>query len=220
MKKTRILIADDHSLFSEGIRNLIEEEEDFEVVGQARDGEEAVRLATELEPDVVVVDIVMPQLNGIEAAKRIKATLPTTSILMLSGYDYEAYLLQAMRAGAAGFLSKGARSSEVIAAIRAVSAGDPAIDQKTAYRIITRLVSTDDSVSKPTLDELHERELEVLRLGAKGMTNKEIAQELMISQRTVQTHFNNIFRKLDVRSRTEAILRALKQRWITLDDLP
>ena len=217
---TRILIADDHPLFREGLRKLLEEEEGLEVVGQASDGEEAVRLACELKPDVVTVDIVMPKLNGLEAAKQIKESVPTTSILMLSAFDYESYLLQALRTGAAGFLSKGVRSTELISAIRAVGQGEPVLDPRAAYKVLARLVYTDDSDSKPILDELHERELEVLKLASQGMTNKEIAHELLISERTVQTHFMNIFRKLDASSRTEAVLKALKQRWITLDDLP
>ena len=220
MKKSRILIADDHPMFREGVMKLLEQGGDLEVIGQAGDGEEAVRLATELKPNVELMDIIMPKLNGIEAAKQIKAVLPTTAILMLSAYSYESYVLAALRAGVAGFLSKGAHSSELLAAIKAVGVGEPVLDQTAAYRILTRLVSTDESSPRATLKELHSRELEVLKLAAKGMSNKDIAQELCISERTVQTHFANIFRKLDVGSRTEAVLRALKEGWLSLDDLP
>jgi DNA-binding NarL/FixJ family response regulator len=220
MRKKRVLIADDHSMFREGIRNLLEREEDLEIVGEASDGEEAIRLAKALNPDVVVLDIVMPKLNGIETAKQIRAELPDTAILMLSAYDYESYVMQALRAGATGFLSKGARASDLLAAVRAVGAGEPVFDQKATFKILTRLFAADDSPSGTAVEELRARELEVLKLAAKGMTNKDIAQELFISERTVQTHFINIFRKLNVNSRTEAVLKALKQRWITLDDLP
>ena len=220
MKKVRILIADDHPVFRDGIRKLLDEEEGMEVVGQAGNGEEAVALAIQLKPDIIIMDITMPKLNGIEAAKQIKETLPTTAILMLSAFDYESYIVAALRAGVAGFLSKGARSTELMAAIKGVAVGEPVLDQGVAYRILNRLVATGDSVPRPKLDELSERELDVLRLAAKGMTNREIANKLVISERTVQTHFLNIFRKLDVGSRTEAVLRALKQGWLGIDDLP
>ena len=220
IKKIRILIADDHPVFREGIRKLLELEPGFEVVGQAGDGEEAISLAEEVKPDVVIMDIMMPKLNGIDAAKRVKSALPKTAILMLSAYDYESYVLAALKSGAAGFLSKGACAGELTAAIKAVGIGEPVLDTAAAYRILTRLVTADESGSKVALDELHTRELDVLRLAAKGMTNRDIAQELVISERTVQTHFANIFRKLDVGSRTEAVLRALKQGWLSLEDLP
>ncbi|MDY6834148.1 MAG: response regulator transcription factor [Chloroflexota bacterium] len=220
MNKTKILVADDHPMFRDGIKKLIETEEDLEVIGQASNGEEAVRLAAELHPDVVIMDIVMPKLNGIEAAKQIKAKLPTTALLMLSAYDYESYLLQALRAGAAGFLSKNAHGSDLISAVRAVGSGEPVLDQRATYKMLSRLASSNDTPFKPTTEDLHDRELEVLKLAAKGMKNRDIAEELFISERTVQTHFMNIFRKLDVGSRTEAVLKALKERWIPLDDIP
>lgn len=220
MEKVRILIADDHPVFRDGIIRLLNEEADMEVVGQASNGNEAVSQAAKLKPDVIVMDITMPELNGIEAAKKIKADRPTTAILMLSAFDYDSYILTALRAGVAGFLSKGARSSELISAIRGVAVGEPVLDQAVAYRILNRMVASGETGPGAKLTELHDRELEVLRFAAKGMTNKAIAHELFISERTVQTHFLNIFRKLNVGSRTEAVLRALKQGWITLDDLP
>ncbi|MBM3132620.1 MAG: response regulator transcription factor [Chloroflexi bacterium] len=220
MNKTTILIADDHPVFRDGIRKLFDEQEDLQVIGQAGDGEEAVRLARELKPDLVLMDIIMPKLNGIDATRQIKSTLPGTAILLLSGYGYESYILSALRAGAAGFLSKGARSSELLDAVRAVKKGEPVLDQSLAYRILTRLVSANSPSAKPSLEELHERELEVLKKAARGMTNRAIAEDLFISERTVQTHLANIFRKLNVGSRTEAVLRALKEGWLSPDDLP
>lgn len=220
MDKTTILIADDHPVFRDGMRKLFEEQPDLEVIGQAGDGEQAVRLALELKPDLVLMDIIMPKLNGIEATKQIKTALPGTAILLLSGYSYESYILAALRAGAAGFLSKGARSGELLEAVRAVKKGEPVLDQSLAYKILTRLVSANSPTAKPALEELHERELEVLKKAAKGMTNKAIGEELFISERTVQTHLANIFRKLNVGSRTEAVLRALKEGWLSPDDLP
>lgn len=220
MERTRILIVDDHPVFREGIRKLIDDQEDLEVIGQANDGEEAVRMAVELQPDLVLMDIMMPKMNGIEVTKQIKADLPATAILLLSGYSYDSYVLAALRAGAAGFLSKGARSSELLEAVKAVRKGEPVLDPSLAYKILTQLVSPGESDSRPHLEDLHDRELEVLKLAAKGMTNRAIAEELFLSERTVQTHFANIFRKLNVGSRTEAVLRALKAGWLSPDDLP
>ena len=220
MEKTRILIAEEHVIFREALTKLLGEEGEFEVVGEAGDGEELVRMATELKPDVILMDVIMPKLNGIEATRQIKTTLPTSAVLILSAHSYEAYVLATLRAGAAGFLSKGSHINELVAAIKAVRVGEPVIDQAAAYRILTRLVSTDETSGRAVLDEIHRRELEVLKLAAKGMTNKEIAQELYISERTVQTHFINIFRKLNVGSRTEAVLRALKEGWLAFEDLP
>jgi len=216
----KILIADDHPVFREGIRKLFDDQDDLEVVGQANNGEEAVQIAAELHPDLILMDIMMPKVNGIEATRQIKQLLPATAILLLSGYSYDSYVIAALRAGAAGFLSKGARSNELLEAVRAVQKGEPVLDPTLAYKILSQLVSTGESDSKPKLEELHDRELEVLKLAAKGMTNRAIADELYISERTVQTHFANIFRKLNVGSRTEAVLRALKEGWLSPDDLP
>ena len=220
MENIRILIADDHPVFRDGIRRLLDEQEGIEVVGQANDGEEAVVLAKKLEPDLVIMDIMMPKLSGIDATKEIKTEFPGTAVLLLSGYDNEPNVLAALRAGAAGFLSKGAHSSEIVHAVKSIRMGEPVLDQSIAYKILTRMVSAGDSETKATLEELHDRELEVLKLAAKGMTNRSIADELFISERTVQTHFANIFRKLNVGSRTEAVLRALKEGWLSPGDLP
>lgn len=219
MSTITVLIADDHPVYREGVRRLLEEDKDLQLIGEVNDGEEAVRLTIQLEPHVVVMDIIMPKLNGIEAAKQIKAVLPRTAILMLSAYNYEAYVLNAVRAGVAGFLHKGVRGSELLAAIKTVQAGEPILDPTLAYKVLAHLVSTSDSSHRVPLAYLHNRELDVLQLAAKGMTNKEIAQELIISERTVQTHFANIFRKLNVGSRTEALLHALKEGWLSLEDL-
>ena len=220
MENIRILIADDHPVFRDGIRRLLDEQEGIEVVGQDNDGEEAVVLAKKLEPDLVIMDIMMPKLSGIDATKEIKTEFPGTAVLLLSGYDNEPNVLAALRAGAAGFLSKGAHSSEIVHAVKSIRMGEPVLDQSIAYKILTRMVSAGDSETKATLEELHDRELEVLKLAAKGMTNRSIADELFISERTVQTHFANIFRKLNVGSRTEAVLRALKEGWLSPGDLP
>lgn len=220
MKRMTILIADDHPVFRDGIRKLFDDQEDMEVIGQADDGEDAVRMAKELKPDLVIMDIMMPNLSGIDATKQIKTELPGTAVLLLSGYSYDSYIIAALRAGAAGFLSKGSRSNELLNAVNAIRRGEPVMDPTLAFKVLRHLVPADDQEVRTQLEELHERELEVLKLAAKGMTNKAIADELIISDRTVQTHFANIFRKLNVSSRTEAVLRALKEGWLTPDDLP
>ena len=219
MEKIRILIADDHPAFREGLCRLLEGEEDLECVCKPSDGEEAVSLAKELLPDVAIIDVAMPKLNGIEAAKQIKAACPNTAILMVSAFGYESYILASLRAGAAGYLLKTTPLRELTNAIRSVHTGEAVFDLKAASKILRRLTA-EKGKEKEGLEELHRRELEVLKLAAKGISNKEIASKLTISERTVQTHLVNIFRKLGVSSRTEAVLHALKKGWLTLDDLP
>lgn len=219
MEKIRVLVADDHPVFREGLRQLLEQEADMECVGGTADGEEAVRLAKELLPDVAVIDVAMPKLNGIEAARQIKAACPATAILMVSAFGYESYLLAALRVGAAGYLLKSAAPRELTNAVRSVHAGEAVFDLKAASKVLHRLAA-EKGEERRGLEELQSRELEVLKLAAKGMSNKEIGRELGISERTVQSHLVNIFRKLEVGSRTEAVLHALHEGWLTLDDLP
>jgi NarL family two-component system response regulator LiaR len=201
MDKIRVLLAEDHVMVREGTREFIKREADMEVVGEAGDGEEAVKLAKELKPDVVVMDIAMPKLNGVEATKQIKELNPSIAILILTAYDYDQYIFALLEAGAAGYLLKGVRVNELIDAIRAVYAGESVLHPVVARRVV-------------------EREMEVLKLAATGVSNKDIAQQLFLSPRTVQVHLGNIFSKLGVASRTEAILYALKKGWLTLEDLP
>ena len=219
MEKIRVLIADAHPVFREGLCQLLEHEEDMECVAKPADGEEAVRLTMELLPDVAIIDIAMPKLNGIEAVKQIKAARPATAILIVSAFDYESYILASLRAGAAGYLLKSTPLHELTNAIRSVHAGEAVFDFRATSKILRRLAD-DKGEERRYLEELKPRELEVLRLAGKGISNKEIAGELVISERTVQTHLVNIFRKLGVGSRTEAVLHALKEGWLTLDDLP
>jgi NarL family two-component system response regulator LiaR len=219
VSKIRILLADDHVVVREGTRELLEREEDMEVVAEAGDGEEAVRLTLDQRPDVAIMDIAMPKLNGIEATRQIKATHPATTVLVLTAYDDDQYIFALLEAGAAGYLLKNVRADELIEAVRAVHAGESVLHPTIARKVINHFARpTDERSEDSTLDQLTERELEVLRLAAKGMTNREIAQALVLSVRTVQVHLTNIFNKIGVGSRTEAVVHGLRKGWLTLDD--
>jgi DNA-binding NarL/FixJ family response regulator len=220
MNKIKVLIADDHALFREGTHSLIDHEKDMDVVGEASDGEETIKLVTELHPHVVLMDIAMPKVNGIEATRRIKADFPSTAVLILTAYDNDQYIVALLEAGAAGYLLKNVSGSDLVNAIRAVYAGEAVLHPAIAQKVFSRLGSTGRESHEPVQhDELSEREMEILRLAAKGMSNQDIATQLYLSRRTVQAHLANIFRKMDVGSRTEAVLQAMRKGWLGLDDL-
>lgn len=221
MDKIKVLLVEDHVVVREGTRELIRHEADMEVVGEASDGEEAVELANKLQPGVVIMDISMPKLSGIEATKQIKALRPDTAVLILTAYDYDQYIFALLEAGAAGYLLKNVRGRELIDAIRAVYAGESVLHPAVARRVICRLVSpAPGHIETRVIEPLSEREMEVLKLAAKGTSNKGIAEQLFLSPRTVQAHLGNIFTKLGVASRTEAVLYGLRKGWLTLEDLP
>ena len=221
MRKIKILIADDHAVVREGTRRILEQERDMEVVGEAGDGEEAVNLATSLKPDVAIMDISMPKMDGIEATRRIKVVCPSINVLILSAYDDDQFIFSLLEAGAAGYLLKSIRSHELLDAVRAVYSGESVLHPSIARKVLNRFVSAS---GKPEGKEpsvmLSDREMEVLKLAAKGLSNQDIAEKLCLSIRTVQGHLGHIFNKLQVGSRTEAVVRALKEGWVTLDDVP
>jgi DNA-binding NarL/FixJ family response regulator len=216
-KVIRVLLADDHALVREGTRRLLETEKDVEVVAEAASGEEAVEATKRLHPDIAIMDIAMPGMGGIEATRAIKISCPETAVLVLSAYDDEPYLMKLLEVGAAGFLLKNVHGKELISAIRAVSRGESVLQPSIAEKIMLRM-SSQTGTQRSTKDLLSERELEVLRLAARGLPNKEIARRLGLSIRTVHSHLANIFMKMHVGSRTEAVLQALRQGMISLQD--
>ena len=219
--KIRVLLAEDHVVVRQSIHQFLDREYDLEVVGEASEGTEAVRLATQLKPDVVVMDVAMPKLNGIEATKQIKACLPATAVLALTAYDFDEYVFALLEAGAAGYLLKDVSGHELIDAIRAVHRGESVLHPVIARKVVARFRQF---AAKPGSDDklelLSEREIEILKLAARGMSNKEIASEVSLSLRTVEAHIGSIFNKLGVGSRTEAVVYGLKKGWFSLEDLP
>jgi len=221
MDKVKILLVEDHVIVRESIRQALDRDTYIEVVGEAGDGEQAVRMASELKPDVIIMDISMPRLNGIEATKKIKAQQPSAVILALTAYDYEQYVFPLLEAGAAGYLLKDVSSNQLINAIFAVHRGDAVLHPAITSKVLERFKSgTSDRDSKKLGDILSERESDVLKLAAKGMSNKDIAEELHLSIRTVESHLGYIFNKLGVGSRTEAVIQAMKRGWFSLGELP
>jgi len=216
--RLRVLIADDHPLVREALHQALDGEEDMEVVAEAGDGEEAVRLATELKPDVVVMDIVMPGLNGIEATRRLKEIAPDIAILILTAYDDDEYVLGLLDAGAAGYMLKSARGRDLAGAIRAIKSGESVLHPNIIAKLLKRATVALVKEHK-TSELLSDRESEVLRLVALGMSNKEIADRLSLSQRTIKAHLTNTFNKLNVASRSEAIVKGLQWGLVTLENI-
>lgn len=216
----RVVLADDHTVVRKGIREFLEEEDDIQVVGEAVDGQEALRLVAAERPDVAILDIQMPRMTGIEAARRIKGQFPDVGILILTAYDDDPYIFALLQAGASGYVLKTAPSEELVRAVRAVARGESALDPTVARRVVQRLAAGYPTAeSKALVERLTERELGVLRLAARGLTNRAIGHELGISNRTVQGHLANVFAKLQVNTRTEAVLQAVKLGWLTLDEV-
>jgi DNA-binding NarL/FixJ family response regulator len=214
----RVLIADDQALFRRGLRAVLSEEPGIEVVAEAGDGEEAVARVEELAPDVVLMDIRMPKLDGIEATRRIQGVAPTTRILMITVSDEEDDLFEAVKAGASGYLLKEISVAEVAEAVRAVVRGESLISPSMASKLLSEfnLLSRRAEARLPA-PALTGRELEVLGLAAKGLSNRDIAEELYISENTAKNHIRNILEKLHLHSRMQAVMYAVRERLIETD---
>jgi DNA-binding NarL/FixJ family response regulator len=205
----RVLLADDQRLVRSGFRMILRDDPDLDVVGEAGDGEEAVALAGELRPDVVLMDVRMPKLDGIEATRRILAGAePHPRVLVLTTFDLDEYVFAALRAGASGFLLKDAPEEHLGAAIRVAAEGGSMFAPSVTRRLIERFAATAEAPAPPALDELTARELEVLRMLARGLSNSEIAAELVVSEHTVKTHVARVLGKLDLRDRVQAVVLA------------
>jgi len=218
----RVLIADDHALFRRGLEMVLKEEDGIELVGQASDGAEAVQIAGESVPDVVLMDIRMPKTTGIEAARAMKEVAPSAKIVMLTISDEEEDLFEAIRAGASGYLLKDIPLDEVAAAVRSVHGGQSLINPSMAGKLLTEFatLARRDAEEEPSkhapAPKLTEREMEVLRLVARGMNNRDIAKELFISENTVKNHVRNILEKLQIHSRMEAVMIAVREKLIEI----
>jgi DNA-binding NarL/FixJ family response regulator len=217
--RIRILLADDHAIVRESMRDILNLQPDMTVVGEASTGLDAVRLAPQVRADVILMDIEMPQMNGLEATVNILDQCPEAAILVLTAYDDEAHIMGLLEAGAQGYILKSSRLEQLLKAIRAVARGEPALDPGVMRKMMHRLAEKDKKAALPTVhlvEALTDREMEVLRLVAMGASNKDVARALSISVRTVQVHLTNIYGKLDVRSRTEAALYAIRQGWVSV----
>jgi DNA-binding NarL/FixJ family response regulator len=206
----RVVIADDQALVRGGFRMILDARDDMEVVGEASDGREAIALVEELEPDVVLMDVRMPDVDGIEATERIVASGSAARIVILTTYDADEYVFAALRAGASGFVLKDVRPSELVEGIRIVARGDALLAPSVTRRLLDRFAGTlpETAAAPPDLGELTDRELEVLRFVALALSNAEIAARLVLTEATVKTHVSSVLRKLGLRDRVQAVVLA------------
>lgn len=219
-KKTTILLADDHPLFRKALRDVLEKQPDFSVVAEANNGEEAVKLAAHLVPDVVIMDISMPKLNGLKATQQIKSQCPGIAVFVLTVYDDIEHILSILDAGAAGYLTKTVSADKVVAAVRSIAAGETVIATPVFQQVLKHTLKYPTKpVALKGKDKLTVRELEVLQLATRGLSNRDISLKLNLSVRTVKGYMMEIFSKLNVCSRTEAVITGLRTGLVSPDDI-
>ena len=219
-QEIRILLVDDHPLVRRALRDILEKESDLHVIGEAGDGRQAIDMTEEHQPDIVIMDISMPVLNGVEATKQIKAANPMTSVLILTVHTDVETIFSILQAGASGYLVKSIFGPEVIHTIRAVMDGDMVLSAEVSQEVVKYALQHGTKPVKPVpQDRISAKGMEILSLAAKGLSNKEIGAKLGITEATVKSYFVDIFQRLNVRSRTEAIFVSLKSGILTLDDL-
>lgn len=216
-KRINILICDDQAIVRKGIRALLATEPDIEVIGEAKNGQEAINQTAALQPDVILMDLVMPEVDGIEAIRGITAHQPQARILVLTSFATDDKVFPAIKAGALGYLLKDSSPEDLVQAIQHVYRGEPSLHPTIARKVLHELSQPDEAEKPPTSEPLTERELEVLRLVAQGLSNRQIANELIISEATVRTHVSNILSKLHLASRIQAALYALDKGLASLD---
>lgn len=215
MTAITVLLADDQRLMREGLATLLALADDIEIVGQAADGQEAIDLAKRHKPDVILMDIQMPRVDGIAATQAIKAALPDTKVIMLTTFSDDEYLMAGLRSGAIGYLLKDMPSEQLAEAIRSAAKGQSPIGPEMARKLVNLVAQVPVAAPKPAaVGELSDREIEVLRLIAAGLSNKEIAEKLVIAEGTAKNHVSNILSKLEARDRAQAVARAKEQGWL------
>jgi DNA-binding NarL/FixJ family response regulator len=211
----KVLLADDQAMIRSGLRMILESEPDLLVIGEAENGDEAIRLSKRDQPDVVLMDVRMPGVDGLEATRQIHQTLPEVKVIVLTTFDLDEYIYAALRGGASGFLLKDADSETLIRAIRIVAAGDALIAPSVTKRLIDEFASRPTQPQVEGLDDLTEREIEVLAQMARGLSNAEIAEELFVSEATVKSHVSHVLTKLQLRDRVQAVVAAYEAGLVT-----
>ncbi|MCK4451532.1 MAG: response regulator transcription factor [Anaerolineae bacterium] len=217
MEAIRVLLADDHAIFREGLCAILDRQKDIVVVGEARDGVEAVKKTAEVAPDIVLMDINMPVMDGVRASRLITAQDQRVGIIILTMYREDEYVFEAIKAGAQGYVVKDARAREVLKAIRAVHRGEALIDPATATKLLEEFRRLAEGQSRKELFDLNEQEIEILRLVAQGASNKEIAAALFLSEQTIKNKLSIVFQKFHVNNRAEAVAFAIREGLISMD---